>query len=258
MPRFKTLFQGDKTIVIQLKDGITVQDLVTKGVFIQKADGLYDKKGRKVIISESDFFHTNGESPKLTGNCGGSVYEIMDNTVISAGHVMKCVDTLQYGNATYRLSNIQITYPITLPQWIWNILLFFNIEIPSPYDYGYATFQSPTPISFQTDEPYPRAIYVAGNCLYANQQNCLGIALATPNMPEDDLKALVNVKLTLNCTYWGYVTHAIGLDVGKSFVNYGDDKYALLEPALLMQFTDKAGIPGCSGSMVYPTPLNKP
>jgi len=45
---------------------------------------------------------------------------------------------LQYGNATYRLSNIQITYPITLPQWIWNILLFFNIEIPSPYDYGYA------------------------------------------------------------------------------------------------------------------------
>jgi hypothetical protein len=68
MPRFKTLFQGDKTIVIQLKDGITVQDLVTKGVFIQKADGLYDKKGRKVIISESDFFHANGESPKLTGN----------------------------------------------------------------------------------------------------------------------------------------------------------------------------------------------
>ena len=38
MPRFKTLFQGDKTIVIQLKDGITVQDLVTKGIFIQKAD----------------------------------------------------------------------------------------------------------------------------------------------------------------------------------------------------------------------------
>ncbi len=56
MGKYKILFEGDRTIVVQLKDGIKAQDLVAKGVFIQKTDGLYDKKGRKVIISDREFF----------------------------------------------------------------------------------------------------------------------------------------------------------------------------------------------------------
>jgi hypothetical protein len=44
--------------------------------------------------------------------------------------------------------------------------------------------------------------------------------------------------------------------VGKVLTNYGGSKYALLKPALLIRFLNQAGIPGCSGSMVYPTLSN--
>jgi hypothetical protein len=72
-------------------------------------------------------------------------------------------------------------------------------------------------------------------------------------MELSDLEALVDRQLVLDCTYWDYQAVAIGVDVGKVFVNYGGDKYALLRPALLMRFLNLSGIPGCSGSMVYPT-----
>ena len=251
MGKYKILFEGDRTIVIQLKDGIKAQDLVAKGVFIQKADGLYDKKGRKVIISDREFFRI-GE-PRLVGACGGSVYEIFDNVVVSAGHVMDCVDSLIVDNTNYKLINKEVILPGTYPGWLWYIFDLIGYEPYSPYDYGIATIQANHSIRYNADIPYPHAIYVAGNCLSKYDQNCLGIALATPNMELSDLNALIDRQLVLDCTYWDYQAVAIGVDVGKVFVNYGDGKYALLRPALLMRFLNLSGIPGCSGSMVYPT-----
>ena len=99
MGKYKVLFEGDRAVVIQLRDGVRTQDLVNEGVLIQREDGLYTKNNKKVIISESGFFLMS--KPRLVngvGGCGGSVYEVLKSVVISAGHVLECSDTLVVGN----------------------------------------------------------------------------------------------------------------------------------------------------------------
>jgi hypothetical protein len=166
---------------------------------------------------------------------------------------MECVDSLIVDNTNYKLTNKEVILPSAYPQWLWHIFDLIGYEPYSSYDYGIAYIQTNQSIKYNIDKPYPHAIYVAGNCQSKYDQNCLGIALATPNMDPSDLNALIEKQLILDCTYWNYQAIAYGLDVGKVFVNYGNNKYALLRPALLMRFLNLAGIPGCSGSMVYPT-----
>jgi hypothetical protein len=257
MGKFKVLFEGDRAVVIQLRDGVRTQDLVNEGVLIQKADGLYTKDNKKVIISESGFFLMS--KPRLVnsvGGCGGSVYEVFGNTVISAGHVMECSDKLMFNGKTYSLGFKRIRLPKVYPLWVWDIFRWLGYEPYSSFDYGDASIVDYDGNAYNTAIPYPRAIYVAGNCFERFGTNCLGIALATPYMDFGDLQALVDRQLVVDCTYWGYEAIGMGIDTGKVFVNYGGNKYALLKPALLIRFLNQAGIPGCSGSMVYPTPIN--
>jgi len=261
MGKFKVLFEGDRAVVIQLRDGVKAQDLVNEGVLVQKSDGLYTRDNKKVIISESGFFLMSkprlvGSIPKLGGECGGSVYEILKSVVISAGHVLDCSDTLVVGKKSYRLGPKRIRLPKTYPSWVWLIFNWLGYEPYSSFDYGDASIVDYDGDAYNIVIPYPRAIYVAGNCFERYGTNCLGIALATPYMDFGDLEALVDRQLIVDCTYWGYEAIAWGMDVGKVFVNYGGDKYALLKPALLIRFLNQAGIPGCSGSMVYPIPSN--
>jgi len=257
MGKFKVLFEGERAVVIQLRDGVRTQDLVNEGVLIQREDGLYTKDNKKVIISESGFFLMN--KPKLVnriGSCGGSVFEVMGSTVVSAGHVMECTDKLVFNDKTYSLGFKRVWLPRTYPSWVWSIFGWVDYMPYSAFDYGEASISDYDGGDYNVDKPYPRAVYVAGNCFDRYGVNCLGIALATPHMDFGDLEALVDRQLIVDCTYWGYEAIAWGMDVGKVFVNYGGNKYALLKPALLLKFLNQAGIPGCSGSMVYPTLAN--
>jgi len=255
MGKYKILFEGDRAVVIQLRDGVKAQDLVNEGMLIQREDGLYTKNNKKVIISESGFFLMS--KPRLTSSnygCGGSVYEVLKSVVVSAGHVLECSDTLVVGNKSYRLGFKRIRLPRTYPSWVWDIFKWIGYEPYSPFDYGDASIVDYDGGAYNIAIPYPRAIYVAGNCFERYGTNCLGIALATPYMDFGDLEALVDRQLIVDCTYWDYEAIGMGIDIGKVFVNYGGNKYALLKPALLIRFLNQAGIPGCSGSMVYPTP----
>jgi hypothetical protein len=255
MGKFKVLFEGKNAVVIQLRDGVKAQDLVNEGVLIQREDGLYTKNNKKVIVSESGFFLMS--KPRLVngaGGCGGSVYEVLKSVVISAGHVLECSDILVVGNKSYKLRFKRIRLPRTYPLWVWDVFRLFGYEPYSPYDYGDASIVDYDGGAYNIVIPYPRVVYVAGNCFERYGSNCLGIALATPYMDFGDLEALVDRQLIVDCTYWNYEAIGMGIDIGKVFVSYGGNKYALLKPALLIRFLNQAGIPGCSGSMVYPTP----
>jgi len=255
MGKFKVLFEGDRTVVIMLGNGVKAQDLVNEGVLVQKNDGLYTRDNKKVIISENAFFLMS--MPKLvnsTGTCGGSVFEIKGDTVVSAWHVLKCTDKLVINDKSYSLGLKRVWAPRAYPLWVWDIFRWIGYEPYSPFDYGEASINDYDGGDYNTDKPYPRAIYVAGNCFERYGVNCLGIALATPYMDFGDLEALVDRQLIVDCTYWDYEAIGMGIDIGKVFVNYGGNKYALLRPALLIRFLSQSGIPGCSGSMVYPTP----
>ncbi len=250
MSRFKVLFEGERVVVVKLNGDMSIQDLIDSGVFIQRMNELYDKRGRKVIISQSEFFRAI--PPKLTGECGGSVYEITGNKVVSAGHVVKCANKLEWDQGGFILVNKRVIMPRTYPGWLWDVFRWVGFEPYGSYDYGEAYVKDTLLKDYNDDKPYPRVMYVAGNCLKADESNCLGVALLTPDSDPDSLVALVDRGLIVDCTYWGYKPIARGVDVGNVFVNYGNGNYALLKPALLMAFTNKAGIPGCSGSMVYP------
>jgi hypothetical protein len=255
MGKYKVLFEGEKAVVIQLKDGVRTQDLVNEGVLIQKSDGLYTKDNKKVIFSENGFFLMN--KPRLvngSGGCGGSVFKIEGSTVFSAGHVMECTNKLEVGGWSFFLGFKKVWLPRTYSAWTWSLFRWLGYEPYSSFDYGESNIVSYNGGGYNTDKPYPRAVYVAGNCFDKYEPNCLGIALATPDMDFGELEALVERQLIVDCTYWGYEAIAWGVDVGKVFVNYGGNKYALLKPALLLRFLSQSGIPGCSGSMVYPTP----
>lgn len=62
MSRFKVLFEGERVVVVKLNGDMSIQDLIDSGVFIQRMNELYDKRGRKVIISQSEFFRAIPQS----------------------------------------------------------------------------------------------------------------------------------------------------------------------------------------------------
>jgi len=255
MGKYKVLFEGERAVVIQLRDGVRTQDLINEGVLVQKSDGLYTRDNKKVIVSESGFFLMS--KPRLVnsvGGCGGSVFKIEGGVVVSAGHVVDCTDKLEVGGRSFWLGFKRVWLPRTYPLWFWDIFRWLGYEPYSSFDYAEASIANYNNGDYNTDKPYPRVVYVAGNCFERYGTNCLGIALATPHMDFGDLEALVDRQLIVDCTYWDYEAIGMGIDIGKVFVNYGDNKYALLKPALLIRFLNQAGIPGCSGSMVYPTP----
>jgi len=75
MGKFKVLFEGEKVVVVKLNGDMSVQDLVDQGIFIQRMNELYDKRGRKVIISQSEFFRAG--PPKLTGGVVGQYMRLL-------------------------------------------------------------------------------------------------------------------------------------------------------------------------------------
>ncbi len=259
MAKYKVIFEGEDYIVLKLGKDMSVQSLIDKGFVIQKDGNLYTKSGKKVIISHSDFFRiANNDGVYLAGNCGGSVFSIAMGWVMSNYHVLKCTDKLIYNGEIIKLRkdskhNVYFS-PLVLPGWIWQLLDALNIDVYSSYDIAFVKIDNEG-IMYNTNKPYPHAIYTAGNCLSFADRNCLGIALAYPegdaNDALQDLKVLKSIDLMIDCTYWKARIEGYGIDVGKVMVNYGND-YAKLYPALLIGFKDLPAIPGCSGSMVYP------
>lgn len=252
MAKYKVIFKGDDYIVLKLGRDVTVQSLIEDGFLVMRDDKLYTRDGKKVIISESDFFRYD---PKLIGQCGGSVYEVFNGLVMSNWHVLDCVDRLDFFGDVYPLQKGNGKYvvykPLILPGWAWEFLNKVGIELYSEYDFGWAEIDNSN-ILYNTSMPRPRAIYTGGNCLSKDQRNCLGIALPVPIEDNPDyIRALKRLYLVVDCTYWGYKTEGFGLDVGTVYINYGRG-YARFNHALLIQFPGVPGIPGCSGSMVYP------
>ena len=252
MAKYKIIFKGDDYVVLKLGKDVTVQSLIHDGFLIQKDGSLFTKDGKKVIISESDFFRID---PKLVGRCGGSVFEIFNGMVMSNWHVMECVDKLDFDGDVYPLDKSGSNYvemkPLILPAWMWELMEFFGIDFYSTYDFAMAQVNGNVQ-AFNTSLPRPRAVYTAGNCLSKDQRGCLGIALPVPFEGEPDyIRVLKGLTVVVDCTYWGYKTDGKALDVGTVFINYGDG-YARFKHALLIQFPSTPGIPGCSGSMVYP------
>jgi hypothetical protein len=259
MGKYKVIFEGEEYIVLKLGKDVSIQSLIDKGFVIQKDGNLYTKDGKKVIISQRDFFRiAQSGDVYLTGNCGGSVFYVDNGWVTSNYHVLKCADKLIYNGEIIKLRkdskhNVYFS-PLVLPGWVWQMLDALNIDVYSSYDFGFVEIDNKN-ISFNTDKPYPRAVYTAGNCLSFADKDCLGIALAYPqgdvNDALHDLKVLKSISLMINCTYWKRKIEGYGIDVGTVMVNYGNG-YARLYPALLIGFKDIPAIPGCSGSMVYP------
>ncbi len=241
MKGLKKIFEGNNYVVYRSNGTEFVSNAIKKGFFIESNGVLYDKKGRRVIITQSDFFHY----PRLVGNCGGSVFGVNGHYVFTNWHVASCTDTLDMGNSNYYMvSWIKEYKPRIMPMWLIELLGLLGIEVVSRYDFavGYISGNY-----FYIPYGKHALILTAGNCRDSDDLNCLNIALEVPySSPIPN-----GYRVRVECNYWGYEATEEVIDIGSALVNYGNG-YALLKPAYLLKPIDKSAIPGCSGSAVIP------
>jgi len=233
------IFEGSEYVVYRSEGSEFVSNAVKKGVFQERDGVLYDKNGKRVIITQSDFFHYQ----RLTGNCGGSVFGVNGHYVFTNYHVSKCTDTLDMGNNTYYMvAWIKSYKPRVMPLWLIELLDFLGVDVTSRYDFavGYIS-------GTYYYVPYGKyaLVLTAGNCRDSDNTNCLNIALEVPNIEPIPIGS----KVRVNCNYWGYYPEEEVMDVGKALINYGSG-YAILKPAYLLRPVTQSAIPGCSGSAV--------
>jgi hypothetical protein len=240
MKGLKKIFEGDRVVVYKAQSDEFVSDAIKSGFFTQKDGKLIDKSGKEVIITKSGFFHY----PRLTGNCGGSVFGIYGSSVWTNWHVADCADVLDMGTKQYVVDWKAMLKPRTMPLWLIELLSKFGVDVSSKYDFAMGLIAGS-----EYYIPYSgyALILTAGNCSSQDDLNCLNIALEVPNLEPIP----VGVTVEVVCNYWGYVAIEEIIDKGSALVNYGGN-YAVLNPAYLLKPISKSAIPGCSGSAVTP------
>jgi hypothetical protein len=157
-------------------------------------------------------------------------------------------------NTGVQLALVHEWRPKIIPYWAYTLIQWAQRYITikpfySFFDYAQLTagydIQDITKWSIT-----PNLVYTAGTCKDVNKQNCIGVALpirlpgyAPPppgNLPLDYIGY---------CTYWSYEFSGRVIDYGESNIWY-EDGVAVFKNAYLLNFFDKPGIPGCSGSPV--------
>jgi len=238
MKGLRKIFEGDRFVVYRASSDEFVSNAIKSGFFTQKDGKLIDKNGKEVIIVRTDFFHC----PRLTGECGGSVFAIYGSSVWTNWHVARCADVLDMGSKKYVVDWKAVLRPRVMPLWIIELLSFFGIDVSSRYDLAMGLIAGS-----EYYIPYGRQALVltAGNCQSQDDLDCLNIALEVPNLEPIPVGTTVEVV----CNYWGYVAIEEVIDKGSALVNYGGG-YAVLSPAYLLRPVSKSAIPGCSGSAV--------
>ena len=240
MKGLKKIFEGDRFVVYRASSDEFVSNAIKNGVFTQKDGKLIDKSGKEVIIVKTDFFHY----PRLTGNCGGSVFGIYGSSVWTNWHVAVCADVLDMGANHYIVDWKAMLKPRIMPLWLIELLSFFGFDVSSKYDFAMGLYAG-------SDYYIPYSghalVLTAGNCRSQDDLDCLNIALEVPNLEPVPVGSTVEVV----CNYWGYVAIEEVIDKGSALVNYGSG-YAVLSPAYLLKPISKSAIPGCSGSAVSP------
>ncbi len=239
MKGLRKIFEGNNYVVYKSEGVEFVSNAVKKGFFVESGGVLYDKNGKRVIITQSDFFHY----PRLVGNCGGSVFTINGHYVFTNWHVANCTDTLDVGNNSYYMvSWIKKYKPRIMPTWLIDLLGFMGMEVTSRYDFAVGYISGSY---YYIPYGYYALILTAGNCKDSSDLNCLNIALEVPNLNT----VPIGYRVRVECNYWGYEAIEEVIDIGTALVNYGSG-YAILKPAYLLKPVDKSAIPGCSGSAV--------
>jgi len=240
MKGLKKIFEGDKVVVYKAQSDEFVSNAIKNGVFTQRDGKLIDKSGKEVIVVKTDFFHY----PRLTGDCGGSVFGIYGSSVWSNWHVADCADILDMGTKQYVVDWKAMLKPRTMPLWLIELLSLFGVDVSSRYDFAMGLISGS-----EYYIPYNKnaLVLTAGNCGSQDDLDCLNIALEVPNLEP----VPVGVTVEVTCNYWGYVAIEEVIDRGSALVNYGSS-YAVLSPAYLLKPVSKSAIPGCSGSAVSP------
>ena len=242
--KVKKIGEGSKYVFYAVDtDSFSTNDLLQTGLFALKDGKLIDlKTGKEVVISKRGFFHY----PKLTGDCGGSVFGISGDLVYTNWHVAQCADKLDMGSdGNYSVDWIMMFKPTIMPSWLLNFLMRLGLAPVSSYDFAIGRVNNKFYYYPYGDEAL---ILTAGNCMSKDETNCINIALEVPRYPPIKFSG-EPVKVEVICNYWGYIATEEIIDVGYAVVDYGSG-YAILKPAYFLRPIDKSAIPGCSGSAV--------
>jgi hypothetical protein len=268
----RILFKGRDYVVI-LADDRELTKAQRSGIIIQREGQLYTRDGRKVIITSTPIEpHSSCNrlsnpmpyiSDKVKDNdffltAYGSVNMIKSNLVYTNWHVVDKVGEIKLCNLGISLALQKVWKPNVIPYWAYALVTWLQKYIPIKPRYSffdYAELHAPYSVDDIVNwRITPNLVYTAGTCSDVNQQNCIGVALPIP-IPGIQQPINIPTDYIGYCTYWGYGFTGKVMDVGEATVYY-EDGVAVFMYAYLLNFYDKPGIPGCSGSpiIVY----NKP
>lgn len=268
----KLVFKGLKYVVYYASED-EVAKAQKSGLFIQREGQLYTRDNKRVIIVSAPIeAHDSNQSCNRSNNpfpyiyakeidgdyivsAYGSVNNINSNMIYTNWHVINNASKIKLCNNGVTLVESRIWKPKIIPLWAYSLITWIQRYIPqvkpaySFFDYAelIAPFDVQDLLNWSIK---PSLVYTAGTCSDVNQQNCVGVALQIPlpgayaPAPSD-----LPVQYTGYCTYWGYEFNGEVIDYGESTVYY-EDGVAVFKNAYLLNFFDKAGIPGCSGSPI--------
>ena len=267
----RVLFKGLNYVVYYATED-EVAKAQKSGLFIQREGQLYTKDGKRVIITSSPIEAHSGDSPcnkpnnpfpyiyarvvedSYIASAYGSVNNIDGSYVYTNWHVVNGSSKLKLCNMNIGLSEFKLWKPKIIPYWAYALLTFIQKYIPikPPYSFfDYAELIAPFTVQDLVNwRIKPNLVYTAGTCSDVNQQNCIGVALP---IPVAGLSSPPPRELPLPyqgyCTYWGYEFNGQIIDYGESTIYY-DDGVAVFKNTYLLNFYNKPGIPGCSGSPI--------
>ena len=242
--RVRKIGEGGKYVFYAVDaDSFSTNDLLQTGLFALKDGKLIESKsGKEVVISRRGFFHY----PRLTGECGGSVFGVSGDLVYTNWHVARCANKLDVGGGdSYSVDWVMMFKPFIMPGWLLNLLMWLGLAPTSSYDFAIGRVSNRL---YYYPYGSEALILTAGNCLNKEETDCINIALEVPRYPPIRFTG-EPVKVEVICNYWGYVATEELIDVGYAVVDYGGG-YAILRPAYFLRPLDKSAIPGCSGSAV--------
>ncbi len=268
----KLVFKGLKYVVYYASED-EVAKAQKSGLFIQREGQLYTRDNKKVIIVSTPIEAHDSNQPCNRGSnpfpyiyakvmdngyvvsAYGSVNLIRGSMIYTNWHVIDNASKIKLCNNGVTLVESKIWRPRIVPVWAYSLVTWVQKYIPQiklPYSFfDYAELIAPFDVQDLLNWSIkPNLVYTAGTCSNVNQQNCIGVALPIPLIgayapPPSDLP----MPYIGYCTYWGYEFNGNIIDYGESTVYY-EDGVAIFKNAYLLNFFNKAGIPGCSGSPI--------
>ena len=263
----RIIFKGRDYVVIFANDR-ELTKAQKSGIIIQREGQLFTRDGKKVIITSTPFEshqscnRLSNPMPYISDKVKeddffltsfGSVNMIKSNIVYTNWHVVSNPGEIRLCNLGIALALQKVWKPEIMPYWAYVIISWLQKYIPQikpKYSFfDCAELHAPYAVDDIVNwRITPNLVYTAGTCGLPTQQNCVGVALPIP-IPGIQQPTNLPVDYIGYCTYWGYEFTGKIIDIGESTVYY-EDGIAVFKYAYLLNFYNKAGIPGCSGSPI--------